>query len=203
MLRTAGSLVLALLLLAPACGGSSAAFSEINRTETVPVELTVTMKGAFDVTFHETVMSHFIARRTKAKDEGARNSQVVGTEPAEPIKYGNAAFLAGVGVFPYQGDGTYTIPVGSPLDAVKEAQRTGQQPKVASSIKVSWWPTGDVQTNPEDFLRRAKPCTVIVKEQATRGTVTCPDVTNEVQDKHFSLTLSWVAPTAPTPSSLG
>jgi hypothetical protein len=201
MLRLAGALFLAPLLVAQACGGSDAAVAEIERTESVPVDLSVTMKGDLDVTFRETVTSHFIVRRTNNKDEQAQNSQVVGTEPTAPIKYGNAAFLAGVGIMPYRGDGTYTIPVGSPLDAVQESQRTGQQAKLTSSIKVEWWPTGDVMTGAESFMRRAKPCKVVVKNLGTQGTVTCPDVTNETQDKHFSLTIRWVAPVKPSPTT--
>jgi hypothetical protein len=196
VLRRRLLLVMPAMLLAASCGGDEA---EINRVEKVPVELTVTMKGDINVTFSETVSSNFIVRRLKTKEKEA-GSDVLGTEPAEPVKYGEAAFLAGVAVVPFEGDGTYTIPVGSTVDMISSASG-GAAPELGSSIKVDWWPTGDATGDPETFMRRDKPCEVVVKGKGTRGTLTCPDVTNEARSKRFSLVLSWVAPSTPTTTS--
>lgn len=196
MLR-GGRAVLAVLVLGAAACGSSDDVVEVNRNEAVPVQLAVILKGDVSVSFAETVTSRFIVRRTKDKNEDLRKAQIVGVEPIDPIKFGNGAFLAGVGVVHFDGDGTYTIPEGSPMDAVTASKETGLQPEVTSSVKVDWWPTGQIEDAPETFLRRAKPCRVVVKNQGTQGTVTCPDVTNEKRDKHFAMTLSWTAPTTP------
>jgi hypothetical protein len=186
--------VIVFLVAAAACGSDGETAVEIDRNETVPVHLAITMKGDINVSFAETVSSYFIVRRTKGKSDAERQTQVIGVEPTSPIKYGAAAFLAGVGVTPYVGDGTYTIPTGSPIEELQKSQKTGTQPNVTSSIKVDWWPSGQVETDPEGFMRRAKPCRVVIKNNGSRGTLTCPDVTNEAQDKHFSLTLDWTAP---------
>lgn len=184
---------LAAVVAASGCSRGGEKVVTINRVEQVPVELSVTVKGDVNVAYRDKVNSQFIVRRFDAKSADERNSQVVGTEPVEPIKLGTTAFLAGVSIVPYEGDGEYTIPVGSPLDAI-HLSSAGGRPEVGSSVKVDWWPGGDVDADPETFMRRVKPCKVVVKDHGTRGTVECPDVTNDMQDKHVSLSLTWVAP---------
>ncbi len=195
MLRGLAVALAACTLAASASGcGDKADAAEIDRNETVPVELTVELKGDLNLSFKGKVESKFIVRRTKNKDENAQRSQVAGTESVNPIRHNGMAFIAGVAILPYTGDRTYAIPVGSPMDALKQAQQSPEAVQVSSSIKVEWFPTGDPAGDGEMFMRRAQPCEAVVKAEGTRGTVTCPDVTNEEQSKHFSLSLSWVAP---------
>lgn len=202
MLRRLAILALATALLAASCGGEGeAAIEPINRSEEVPVEIAVEITGDLSITLRETIPSNFIVHRTANTSEDSRNTQIVGTEPLEPIKYGSAAILPGIGLIPYDGDGTYTITEGSPFDAIKEVEATQKGPLEKSSIKIDWWPNGDITTEPETFMRRAKPCKVVVDNKGTRGTVTCPDVTNEARTKHFSFKMSWVAPTTPAPTT--
>lgn len=191
---------LGLALMTQGCGNRGASITEINRNETVPVDLSVVIKGDINIMYKQTVSSHFIVRRTKSKNSDAQAAQVVGTEPVAPVNADKAAFLAGVAVIPYFGDRTYTIPPGSPYDLVNQ-QSGAKRVEAGSSVKVEWWPTGDLQGASETFLRRAKPCTVVIAGHGTRGTATCPDVTNEARNKHFSLTLQWVAPVASAPTT--
>lgn len=199
MLKPSAVVVLLLSLLVPAagCGVGGTEAEEINRIEEVPVELSMKFRGDLDLTLTERITSRFIVRRTNDKER--QKFQVLGVEPAEPVRAGNARFLAGVAVVPYQGDGEYTIPVGSPFDAA--AAQEGQSSSVQSSIKVEWWPTGDLESEPERYMRRAKPCTVEVRENGTEGVLRCPDVTNEARDKHFSFELRWKAPRTPAPTT--
>ena len=200
-----GGAVVTLTLALQGCGGpeKEAAVEEINRVEVVPVQLSITMKGGLDVVFADTVSSHFVVQRTTSKSADEQNGQVVGTEPVNPIRYGRSAFVAGVSILPYTGDGEYTISIGSPHDLVKQAQAGGSGVTAQSSIKVDWWGTGDVTIDPETFMRRAQPCTAVVTDKGTRGMLRCPDVTNEAQDKHFSLELSWIAPASTPDESNG
>lgn len=192
--RHIGAAVVTLLVL-PACGDSKKSV-EITRSEEVPVELSVSMVGDVTMDFKETVKSRFILRRTASKAPGAHESQVVGTEPVDPVKYGKGLFIAGAAVIPFTGDGKYTIPAGSIFDAAYNPQQA-----VGSTIKVEWWPDGDLKKESEVYMRRARPCDVVVAGDGTRGTVTCPDVTNEKRDKHFRMVLRWVAPKAPAPTT--
>lgn len=196
------ALFVALTVMMGACG-SDKEITVLDRNDELPVALDISLTGDLDVSFRDTVQSRFIVRRFKVKTEDERNSQVMGTEPIEPIKHGSGALVAGFALTPYEGDGTYTIPIGSPFDIVKQAQ-TGSRSgvRVTSSIKVEWWPNGNFDTDPEVYMRRAKPCRVVVKDHGTRGTLNCPDVTNEQQDKHFTLALTWEAPdTSPSTST--
>lgn len=167
---------------------------DVNRNDTVPVRFDVSLRGGVTATVNQTVEARFILRRTTSRDADQRRAQVLGVEPTEPIRLGDAALLAGFAVLSFEGDGTYTIPVGSPYDVVNGSQNPNRQPEVTSSIKVEWWPTGSVDAPRDLFMRRAKPCKAEVQGDGLKGTVTCPDVTNEAQDKHFSLSLSWTAP---------
>jgi hypothetical protein len=187
-------------LVAGGCGviGGSGAV-EIERMEQVPVELSVKLRGDVNLTFDRKVLSSFAVRRTNERD--VRRFQVVGVGPVEPVRVGTAAVLPGVAVVPYQGDGEYTIEPGSLLDQAKAQQDGAQRPTVQSSIKIDYWPTGDVQSEPESYMRRVKACTVKVKKQGTEGVATCPDVTTEARDKHFSFEFRWRAPKTPAPAT--
>jgi hypothetical protein len=204
MLKRSTSLLLLSLLIVPACGRSDASAPEMDRNETVPVRLEITMKGDVNLAFRKTVKSYFVARRIKNKETGEMASAIVGTQPVEPVKDGGSAFLAGVAIIPFAGNGKYTIPVGSPLETMEKAKAAGIQPESTSSIQIDWWPTGAIETAaPETYNRRAKPCSVVIEKLGARGIVECPDVTDESRQKHFSFSFRWLAPirAAPTTTS--
>jgi hypothetical protein len=192
MLKRSAPCLVALALLSGACGGKTAA--EVNREESAaPLDLVVQTKGAVNIAFHQQVPSRFIVRHMKGKDLDA-SVQIMGAQMAAPTPYGSAKFAAGFAVVGYQGDGTYTIPAGSPIEEFKRAQQAGARPAATSSIKLDWWPTGQADGAPWDFIWRVKPCTVVVKDAGTHGSVVCPDVTDELRQKHFSMTMRWTAP---------
>jgi hypothetical protein len=191
------------VLIVPACGRSDAAAPEMDRYEEVPVRLEITVKGDVDIRFRGTVQSQYVARRVK-DESGKFVSEVVGVQPVEPVRYGNAAFLVGAAILPFSGNGNYVIPVGSMSETVGKAQKAGLQPEPTSNIQIDWWLSGNIETDPERYEHRSKPCQVVIEKLGARGTVTCPDVTDAARQKHVSVTLRWVAPThaATTPTSI-
>lgn len=177
-------------------GGSVKASNvEVTRVETIPVELTVKLRGDINLTMTKRILkSTFIVRQTKDKEQA--NNQVMGVENIDPVEVDGMLIKAGVSVVPFQGDGKYKFNPGSPSDAVKEeeeAQKTGK-PRKRSSMKVEWWSTKDITGPTELFWRRVEECNATVEQDATRGRVVCPVVTNENRSKKFSFELSWDVP---------
>lgn len=113
-----------------------------------------------------------------------------GVEPVDPIPVGDVNVKAGVALIPFLGDGTYEIKPGSPYDAAKSKDAAGQTGEKAdkSSVRVEWWPTAQ---EPQEFLRRVKPCTVEVDDGGRKGRLLCPQLTQEGSDKRFSLEFTW------------
>lgn len=168
------------------CGRSQVDAGE-TRTDEIPVKLTIKLRGDRDVTVENHVAkSRFILiRRTKAEE---KELNIMGVEPVEPIKVGGIALVAGVAVHPFLGDGTYTIPPGSPHDPPPQGDAALRASK--SSVRVEWWPDGDTTgQNTEEFLRREKECKVKVEDDGTKGRVSCPSILGE--NVRFSLEMSW------------
>jgi hypothetical protein len=194
--------VCAVPLVLGGCGviGGESSTPEVNRVEQVPVELSLKLRGDVDLTVEETVTAKFVVRRTSVKEQ--KQFQIMGVESVDPVRAGPGLLLAGFALQPFQGDGEYTIEPGSALDAAKAAQASGgQAPREQSSVRVIWWPTGNLDEEPEEYQRRAKACTAEVDGEGTEGVLRCPDVTTEARDKHFSLELRWRAPTTPAPTT--
>lgn len=192
--------IVALALLASGCReGNAGADVDVERIEQIPVQLTVKLRGDVNVTLDKQVVkSTFVVRRLKDKEQF--QNQVMGVEAFEPVAVANMLIKPGFSVVPFTGDGKYTFKPGSPHDAVKEeeeAKRTGK-PRQRSSVKVEWWPTSDINGPTELFLRRLEPCKATVQDDATRGRVFCPVVTDEQRTKKFSFEFVWDVPeTAP------
>lgn len=186
-------LVVVLVLTSGACVRKGKAEAEIEeRNEEVPLEVSVTLRGDLEVTVRRRVAATRIL--AQLGDDVPAEQRVLGVEVVEPIIEGPVRVKPGVALVPYRGEGRYTIPVGSPYDAAKEeaeAQRTGK-PRNRSSVKVEWWPA---DREPEFYLRREKPCTVEIEDSGLRGSVRCPQMTQEGSgDRRFSLDFRWEKP---------
>jgi hypothetical protein len=200
MLRRTSLLMAVLVVVLPACQKKAVAI-DVTRNDKVPVRFTIRVRGALNVTVEQNPVSYFLVRRTKSREATARGTQMLATQPVKPIPYGEGAFVAGIGIIPYTGDGSYTIKIGTAADAADQAQREGRSASPTSGVKILWWPTGDLLKQPDEYQRLVRPCKVVVKETGTKGTATCPDIVGGPSNGHVSLTLSWVAPAAVSPGT--
>lgn len=177
--------------------GADASPADVNRIEQIPLQVTVKLRGDVDLTLDKKVVkATFVVRRFKDKKQF--DNQVMGAEVLEPVAVGSMLVKAGFSLHPFTGDGKYTLRPGSPYDAQKEeaeAQRTGESRR-KSSVKVEWWPGGNIKGPTELFMRRLEPCKATVEDDATRGRVFCPVVTDEARTKKFSLEFIWDVPEA-------
>lgn len=185
------AVLVSVALVGASCARGKAEADIQERNEDIPMVVSVALKGdlAVKVTKRKVLTKMIVV----TGDDVSVAQRVLGVEVVDPIAEGPVKVKPGVAIVAYRGDGRYTIPVGSPYDAVKaeeEAKRTGK-PRNRSSVKVEWWPA---DREPEFYLRREKPCTVKVDDGGMKGSVRCPQMTQEGSgDRRFSLEFSWEA----------
>lgn len=184
-LRVAAVLV-SLAVSTSGCGSSKARAVQ-TRSEEIPVEWTIELKGDRNLKVTQVAKSRFVVVRTN--DKKRSHQDVFGSEPIDALMAGSVGVRAGFAINPFRGDGKYTIQPGSPHDAIAEDEKAKEagRPRSRSSIQVEWWA-------PEDtfqYLRRAAPCKAEVKGNTTRGEVFCPDVTHDGVKEHFSIRMKW------------
>lgn len=186
MLRVRALAATVLLVITAACGDESDAgpAQELYRTETLPVELTIKLDGDLKAGIDkQLVTSSYLA-------VSGRPDSILSVEPDAPIVANGVAFSTGFGLSPFKGDGTYTIPAGSINEPLKEGETPDPR-----SVRVIWSPSGDYQKDGVKYERREKPCKLVVRNNATTGTLTCSRLTGEDKGApHFSLVMTWRVP---------
>lgn len=178
------SLAAVAVLAGTACTSGGAGTSEESISEETPMKISFTMRGEREITVTErTVNTKFIRRA-----EGDGVVALFGVQPVEPVVEADIAVTPGFAIKPYKGDGRYTIEPGTPREDLENSQKKGSS-GASSSVRVEWWPVGG---EPYEYVRRAKPCTVQVENDGTKGRLQCPDLTHEAPGgPHFSLDFRW------------
>lgn len=173
------------LLVVGACAQQGAAEPEV-RDEELPMKISVSLRGDFEVTVTDRTVP------TKYFLIGEGHSAVrptFGVQPIDPLVEGNVAVLPGVSIKPFEGDGRYTIEPGSPYDLHKDgAPKDGKAPQVESAVRIEWWPS---DREPEEYLRRGKPCRVDVADNGMKGRLQCPEMVGESNGYKFSVDFRW------------
>lgn len=183
--RAVRSTLLAVVLLAGACGGGDSADGDSGIQESVPLKVWVTMKGDLQVDIDGRVVP---SRLVKLDGAGGVVPPTFGVQPADMIQEGSVRVLPGFSLIPFRGNGLYTIDPGVPRDALENAGDSGSATP-GSSVRVEWWAEGG---EPNEYVRRAEPCTVEVRDGGGKGRLQCPDLTHEASGgPHFSLDFRW------------
>ena len=175
---------LALAVLVPGGCGDDTKPKTTERTEQIPMRVTVELDGDLQGKVEDKVVTTQLVVM-QSTDPKQKNRQIYAIETVELMPVGSVAFTAGFGIRPYAGPGKYEIETGSIHDPPEV--RKG---KSTSSAKVLWKPDVNAE-EVYDYYRREEPCAVVIEEAGRGGEITCPRLTNEQRDKHFSLRMTW------------
>ncbi len=185
MKRVITAALVAGLVVTSGCARGGGKAEAITRNDEVAATITTQMRGGFDATVKDRTVN---TRIVLIRDENPEVQDLFGVQPVEPIEESGLRVLPGFLITPFTGKGKYTIEPGVPRDAIKEgAQPTASQ---VSSVRVEWWPPGG---EPQEFVRRVKPCTVEVDDDdGTSGRLRCPELSHEAPGgATFSLDFRW------------
>jgi hypothetical protein len=151
-----------------------------------PVKMTVKVRGDVEIDFDHEVPSTYSMVRSGSSGGSV---EVLGVRPLDALRSGSAAFVPGMSVTPYKGDGKYVV----------ERSADGQQAGGAavgpkSSVTLVWWPTGDLASDPFEFRQHVENCVISISNDGRSGHAKCSKVSTPKGDRTISIDFKWKAP---------
>jgi hypothetical protein len=180
-----------------ACGGGGKAETEDTTdatdadkfllTEDVPFVYTATVDGDIRGTVAGEVITRF-ARNAPIEVDNPKNPRFISLEQFAGITGGGYGARVALTVVGFEGNGHVEIPPGSRSDP--NPPNADGAVRIRPQVQVFWGSATDASAPQQIFDRRTKPCVVDATDDGRKGTLRCPEMTNDL-GKKASLVLDW------------
>jgi hypothetical protein len=190
MLRRLGCLLVVLVAAAgTGCRRGDGEALPLIISEEAELEMTVKVGGDLSFEFDEKVKGKY----TSIRSNGSGTVEILGVRPSDALRLDKAAFVPGMSLTPYHGDGSYVVAKvadDKPTDTTAPAAPGG--PK--SNVSLVWYSDGNLEGEPLQFERHLESCVVKIDDGGRTGHAKCPKMTSAIGGKTISLDFKWKAP---------